>query len=86
VPNIPTKDQNPSGFYAKYEIRKIDGRPVDTHAEYFVLRLDDEGEPAHVRACRAAIVEYARNMLDHIPQLAQDLLERYGASREEGSA
>ena len=74
---IPNKDENPEGYHAKYYIRKLYGA-TDADADYFVLRLDDAGEPNHVAACRKAILTYADAIAPHIPQLAEDLKERYG--------
>lgn len=52
--------------------------PVDDNAEYFVLRLDEGGRDInHIKACRIGIHAYADAIEAHIPQLAQDLRERY---------
>ncbi len=53
-------------------------QPVDDNAEYFVLRLDENGsDPNHIKACRDAILQYAISIRKHIPQLAEDLINRY---------
>lgn len=66
------------GLYPRYHITKTSGKPVDSHAEYFVLRLDEEGgDPEHVQACRAAIITYAKRIKNTIPHLARDLMEKY---------
>lgn len=76
---IPTKAQNPDGLHQRYIISKTDGSPVDKGAEYFVLRLDDGGgDPAHVMACRVAVLAYAQAIQAHLPKLARDLQSRYG--------
>lgn len=63
-----------------YIIHKRDGSPVDPDAEYFVLRLDFNGDDLrHVEACRLAIRAYAMNISDHLPLLAKDLLDKYGS-------
>lgn len=76
--NIPTKAENPDGFHQRFRIERLDGRPVDPNAEYFVLRLDAGGrDTKHINACRAAIGIYADLIASHIPGLAKDLHERY---------
>ena len=75
---IPTLEENPTGFHAKYRLEKTDGSDFDPDSEYFVLRLDEGGDPEHVKACRAAILTYADNIESFIPKLAKDLRERYG--------
>lgn len=75
--SIPNQYENPNGLHKRYEISKIDGTPVDDEAEYFVLRLDNMGDPEHVAASRRAIAEYA-NAIEHtMPMLAHDLRARY---------
>lgn len=89
---IPTIDENPKGLHQKYVIRKVtevkrDGffgspklitRPVDSDAEYFILRLDDRcKDKKHVEACRKAVLHYAELIKEHIPELSKDLIERY---------
>lgn len=54
-------------------------KPVDSDAEYFVLRLDKNGsDPKHIEACRKAVISYAINIEPYLPGLAKDLIERYG--------
>jgi len=75
---IPTREQNPSGLYQRYIVKKVDGSPIDPEAEYFVLRLDCGGSDIHhIAACRAAIHAYADAIKRYLPQLAQDLMTRY---------
>lgn len=53
-------------------------KPVDTNAEYFVLRLDTGGKDInHIKACRIGIHAYADAIEATIPELAKDLRERY---------
>jgi hypothetical protein len=74
---LPTKAMNPDGLHDRYVVRKRYGT-TDPCAEYFVLRLDDGGkDPAHIAACRKAILTYAREIEPHIPKLAADLRSRY---------
>ena len=76
--NLPSKDENPNGLHKRYIISKADGEPVDDNAEYFVLRLDDGGsDPKHIAACRKAIITYAMEIKDHLPELSKDLYDRY---------
>lgn len=89
---IPTKESNPKGLHRRFVLRKITGwkkngfdsykaitKAVDPNAEYFVLRLDDGGsDPNHIAACRKAVIAYAVSIEPYIPELAKDLIERYG--------
>ena len=60
-------------------IYKPELEEVEKGSEYFVLRLDDGGgDPKHIEACRKAVLVYAEQIKDHIPQLSEDLIERYG--------
>lgn len=58
-------------------IMKAITEPVDPNAEYFVLRLDGEGEYSHVMACREAINAYADAIQEYRPQLANELRSKY---------
>ncbi len=85
--------QNPRGLHAKYLIQKIvpnpaydewgfepqfKTKPVDPEAEYFVLRLDDNGSDLkHIEACREAVLCYAEKIKNHLPELAEDIFKRY---------
>jgi len=53
--------------------------PVKPYAEYFVLRLDGKGEENHVNACRKALMTYADEIENYLPELAKDLRERYSS-------
>lgn len=76
---LPTKEQNPTGLHQRYIISKANGAPLDTTAEYFVLRLDEGGsDPIHIAACRKAVLTYAASIQAHLPQLSDDLFSRYG--------
>lgn len=77
--SIPTKTENPKGLYQKYFLQKTNGEPIDDGAEYFVLRLDGGGsDPLHNEACRQAILTYATIIKTHLPNLSDDLFQRYG--------
>jgi hypothetical protein len=85
--NIKTQTENPKGLHQRFYLQKIQQQPngsvtfeqVDENAEYFVLRLDKNGkDPKHIEACRKAIIAYAVNIEPHLPELAKDLIERYG--------
>lgn len=90
--NIPTQGENPTGLHQRYHVQKIvraDGMfddsgssyktiPVDKGSEYFVMRLDEGGKDReHIAACRIGIHAYADAIQHHLPQLANDLKERY---------
>lgn len=65
------------GLYNKYVIRKSDGSIVNPNADYFVLRLDKDGEKNHVNACRKAILLYANEIKSYLPELSKDLIDKY---------
>lgn len=73
---IPSKEENPNGLHQKYLVAKSDGTMV-SGAEYFVLRLDENADPAHREACRNAVLEYAKCIESSLPHLADDLRNRY---------
>lgn len=73
---IPSIDDNPEGLHKKYIITKLDGSPAP--GEYFVLRLDSEGDPDHVHASTQAIRTYARNIRHTLPKLAEDIEQTFG--------
>ncbi|MBY8982729.1 MAG: hypothetical protein KGD57_07260 [Candidatus Lokiarchaeota archaeon] len=83
---ISNQIENPKGLHQRYFIQKIIFREgkfelknVDIDAEYFVLRLDkNDKDTKHIGACRKAVLNYAENIKDHFPELAKDLIERYG--------
>jgi hypothetical protein len=52
-------------------------KPVDEGSEYFVLRLDKGGDPQNVEACRKTILTYANEIKDYLPELSNDLIEKY---------
>lgn len=65
----PTK-----GLYKRYYISKVSGEPIDEDAEYFILRLDGGGsDPKHIAACRKAVITYADEIKEHLPELSKDL-------------
>lgn len=57
----------------------IDGlAAVDKGSEYFVLRLDNgTGDKEHLKACRDAVLTYAKQIKKHLPELSKYLIERY---------
>lgn len=75
---MQTQQQNPKGLRKRYRVEKVDGT-TDPNAEYFVLRLDNGGsDPKHITACRKALMVYADEIEAHLPDLAQDLRNKYG--------
>lgn len=80
---LKSEEENPQGLHRRYNVTKVSGEPVDQDAEYFVLRLDDGGDDEkHIEACRLAVIKYADTIEEHLPQLANDLYEKYGQYRE----
>lgn len=75
----PTIEDKNAGLKMKYRITHADGSPCDADAEYFVLRLDHhkDCDHHHIRACRKAVVEYAKSVAYHLPQLSIDLMAKY---------
>lgn len=72
-------EEKSKGLYNRYIVSKTNGDPIDPNAEYFVLRVDKNGsDPKHIESCRKAVMTYAENIKDHLPELANDLVERYG--------
>ena len=68
------------GIIPKYKIEKVNGETVDHNAEYFVLRLDAYGSDLkHITASRAALIDYACIIKDHLPELAKDIVRKYGS-------
>lgn len=83
---IPSKKSNPTGLHQKYRIFKADMTDV-APGEYFVLRLDPEcKDTRHRDACIKAILLYANEIADHMPDLARDIRNRYRISEEEADA
>ena len=89
---IPTQLDNPSGLHQRYYVQKIveangpfdDGEskfkiiPTDPGSEYFIMRLDEGGKDLeHIKACRIGVHAYADAIEHHLPELANDLRERY---------
>ena len=77
---IPTQIENPKGLRQKYIVSKVNGSPIHEDAEYFILRLDKNGDdPIHIEACRQAVITYAIAIRSHLPKLSDDLFARYGS-------
>jgi hypothetical protein len=70
-------------LYNKYKIEKSNGNPIDEGSEYFVLRLDKGGDKKHVDACRKAIITYASEIKDYLPELSNDLYEKYASGKNQ---
>ena len=91
INKIPTQRMNENGLHQKYHISKIvkadpnffsndnyQLEPVNPKNEYFVLRLDNGcKDKNHLKACRIAINAYADAIKPFIPELSDDLKERY---------
>jgi len=75
---IPTQSENPKGLHQRYIVSKANGDTMNPNAEYFILRVDPYGsDPKHIAACRKAVICYANEIKDHLPELSKDLIERY---------
>ena len=65
------KSYKKTGFIPdKYDIAKTDGTPIAEGAEYFVLRIDRDGDPNAVRA----LLRYAESVAEENPQFATEIL------------
>jgi hypothetical protein len=83
---IPTQSENPKGLHQRYIVEKANGDTMNPNAEYFVLRVDPYGnDPKHIAACRKALMTYANEIKDHLPELSKDLIERYSDSDQPSS-
>jgi hypothetical protein len=75
---MKTQSENPTGLHLRYIVKKANGEPVDSRAEYFVLRLDRHAkDQRHVEASRRAVYTYAREIEPFLPQLAAELREQF---------
>lgn len=75
---LPTEQENPKGLHKRFILQKANGEPIDEHAEYFILRLDEHGrDKKHIEACKKAVLCYANEIKEHLPKLSEDLIERY---------
>tara|TARA_R110000850_G_scaffold265835_1_gene395893 strand:- start:58 stop:294 length:237 start_codon:yes stop_codon:yes gene_type:complete len=65
---------NKKGLKQKYNIQKVDGRPVDENAKYFVLRYDcNQLNKDFEQASKKALLVFAEHIESTIPELAYDL-------------
>lgn len=65
------------GLYGKYIITRADGKPIDPENEYFVLKIEGKGDKEHIEACRRAILVYADEIEEHLPELANDIYNKF---------
>lgn len=61
------KSSGMAGLYNKYLVLKNSGEPIDSDAEYFVLRIDTDA------AARRAVLHYALMIEPHAPEFASEL-------------
>ncbi len=75
-PEHQNRDVKKFGLVERYYIEKADGKKVDQDANYFVLRYDDAGkDQKHVYASRMAMIQYALEVHDHLPELSADIFK-----------
>lgn len=71
------KEENSIGLYNKYIISRQDGTSIDPNNFYFVLKLEGEGDLIHIAACRKAILTYAKEIENYLPELSQNIFNLY---------
>lgn len=69
--------KNKKFFKSWLDKNEYDLEPLDKNFEGFVLRLDKNGDLNHVNASRKAILTYAEEIKDYLPELSKDLIEKY---------
>lgn len=67
-----------SGLHKKYLVLRSDGKPIDPDNEYFCLKIAGKGDPRHIDACKKALMVYAEEIRDYLPELSKDLKDNYG--------
>ena len=70
-------DPKSAGIIDKYVIMRSDGTPISKKDEYFVLKVLGEGDPIHIKACRKAVLFYAKEIKNHLPLLSQEIIKKY---------
>ena len=58
-----------AGLFDKFELTRVDGKPIEPEAEYFVLRLDNDSDAVR------AIMSWA--VLTGKGKLFDDLVDKY---------
>jgi hypothetical protein len=84
IPNFPNDQNLPKcpaqeGLKLKYLLSKVDGTPVDPEGDYFILKLNSKNQ-WHREASRKAILAYAESVKIGAPQLAADIIKKYGGA------
>ena len=75
APPHPEKE----GLKLKYFLTKVDGSPVDSDADYFILKLNSKTR-WHREASIKAILAYADSVQPDAPLLAEDIIKKYGCA------
>jgi hypothetical protein len=74
--NITNEDAITKGLINKYKLEHTDGSPVNLKAQYFVLRIDNEGrDKEFAAASRAGLIRFAEMINATNKQLAKDLFD-----------
>ena len=73
------------GLKLKYLLTKIDGSPVDPDGDYFIIKLNSKTR-WHREASIKAILAYAESAKNDAPQLAADIIAKYGFHPNQPSA
>ena len=65
------------GLYNKYNISRTDGTPIDPNDEYFVLKVNGNGDVNHLEASRKGVLAYAEAIKPYLPELSIELENKY---------
>jgi hypothetical protein len=66
------------GLHHKYIVSRSDGKPIDPGNRYFVLKIAGKGDEKHLKASKKAVLTYAEEIKDSLPELASDLFKMFG--------
>ena len=72
-----TSQPEKEGLKLKYLLTKADGSPVDLNGDYFIIKLNSKTR-WHREASIKAILAYAESVKNDAPQLAADIIAKYG--------
>ena len=74
-----TSQPEKEGLKLKYLLTKVDGSPVGPDGDYFIIKLNSKTR-WHQEASIKAILAYAESVKNDAPQLAVDIITKYGCA------